>query len=437
MKTYAICGVSNRAFSMFIRPLCGPFSNTGKIVALLDPDPLRFEVCARMVPETKGLPCYGAEDFERMVAEQKPQVIIVAGADHSHVEYILAALASDLDVIVEKPMTTTAADARRVLEAEAKSKGRVTVTFNYRYTAPHRRLKELLLEGRIGRVTYADLNWYIDTYHGASYFKRWNRRREASGGLSIHKCSHHFDLLNWWLGQVPVEVFAYGARNHYGPEGEMNPRKVDGRHCGECPDRTDCSYVMRWQPHRHSEPPKDDHLSSVAGKVAGNYSNYRPDQCIFDSEIDIEDTYVVSLRYAGGAMATYSVGFSQPYEGYRLAISGTRGRLETQEYHAPARTPFNTPVQTITCLPLFDGAREVIEPLQREGGHGGADPIIREDLFLGADPKRGYEILSGSRDGALAVATGEAVWRSVQSGKPVNVLDLLGDLPGLPVNQAG
>ena len=68
----------------------------------------------------------------------------------------------------------------------------------------------MVWEGRLGRITSVDLNWYLDTYHGSSYFKRWNRRREMSGGLSIHKSTHHFDLVNWWIGQKPVEAFAYG-----------------------------------------------------------------------------------------------------------------------------------------------------------------------------------------------------------------------------------
>ncbi len=91
----------------------------------------------------------------------------------------------------------------------------------------------MILDGKIGRVTSVDLNWYIDTYHGASYFKRWNRSRQFSGGLSVHKSTHHFDLVNWWLGQNPEEVFAYGALNYYGPDSEWNPcRKKTGVFAG-------------------------------------------------------------------------------------------------------------------------------------------------------------------------------------------------------------
>ena len=45
--------------------------------------------------------------------------------------------------------------------------------------------------------------WALDTVHGADYFRRWHREKKNSGGLLVHKSSHHFDLVNWWLGDVP------------------------------------------------------------------------------------------------------------------------------------------------------------------------------------------------------------------------------------------
>ena len=428
MKKYAVCGVSNRAVTMYIGPICKSFSDVATLVGLLDKDPLRFRICEGNVPECKGTPAYRENEFEKMVDETKPDAIIVAGADHTHARYVIAALKRGLDVICEKPMTSTAADAKAILEAEAENDGQVIVTFNYRYPAAHRRIKELILEGRIGRVTHADLNWYIDTYHGASYFKRWNRNRALSGGLSIHKSSHHFDLLQWWLDQEPVEVFAYGDRNYYGADAPENPRKVDGRHCTTCPDRTSCRYVMRWQS-RHNPAqnlPKDDHLGKMKlGKEPGAYTDYSPDMCIFDSEIDIEDMYVVTIKYDQGAVASYSCNWSCPYEGYRLGINGTEGRMETQEYHAGARMPFDVPKQTLEVMPLFGGGKETVHILHGSGGHGGGDPLILEDLFIGPDPKRAYDIQATARSGALAVATGEAVWKSVAAGQPIKISELL------------
>lgn len=426
MKRYVVCGVSNRAISMFIGPIVKRFSAYAKVVGLLDTDLHRADICKQKYPELENLPVYLPQEFDRMILETSPDVVIVTGRDDTHAQYIIQALQHNLDVITEKPMATTALDSRRIMDAEAKSKGKVTVSFNYRYSPIHTKIKELVLEGRVGRVTSVDLNWYIDTYHGSSYFQRWNRRRDSSGGLSIHKGSHHFDLVNWWINQKPIEVFAFGALNYYGPDAEANPEKVDGRYCGTCTVKRQCAYYTRWNTRTQDVVAEDDHLGTVqVVPVDKEYRDYRRDACIFDSDIAIEDTYAATVRYDKGAILSYSVNFSLPYEGYRLAINGTQGRIETQEYHVPSRVPFPVPMQTIDYFPLF-GSKETIHVVQREGGHGGGDPVLLEDLFLGTERNRPYPILSGSADGAYAVATGEAVWKSVKEKRAVQIDELLG-----------
>ncbi|WP_079909248.1 Gfo/Idh/MocA family protein [Paenibacillus sp. 32352] len=421
-KRYVICGVSTRANGMFISSMLDTFQPYCEIVGLLDSDPARFANCFRKFPALSGVPVYAPEQFERMVEETSPDVVVVAGADHSHADYIVKGLEHHLDVISEKPMVTTGADCKRVLDAQNSSRGRLYVAFNYRYAPIHTRIKEIILEGKIGRITSIDLNWYLDTYHGASYFKRWNRKRMHSGGLSVHKSTHHIDLINWWIDQRPIEAFAYGALNYFGPEGELNPSKEDGRYCGTCRVKQNCSYFMRWSTRSKEIVPDDDHLTQIDKKPSA-YNGYRADGCIFDSEIDIEDTYAAVIKYDKGAMLSYSVNFSLPYEGYRLAINGTKGRLETKEVMSK-RASYHVPEQTIEYFPLF-GGKETIHVVPRSGGHGGGDPLLLEDLFLGADPLRAYDIMAGAEAGAYSVLTGEAIWKSAQSGVPVRIADLL------------
>jgi predicted dehydrogenase len=424
-KRYVVCGVSTRANGMFIRPMLDTFAAHCEVVGLLDADPGRFANCFKKFPALQGVPGYLPDQYEQMIRETKPDVVIVAGADHTHADYIVKSLEHNLDVISEKPMVTSGADCKRVLDAQANSTGKLYVTFNYRYSPIHSRIKELILENKIGRVTSIDLNWYLDTYHGASYFKRWNRKRSNSGGLSVHKSTHHIDLVNWWIDQTPVEAFAYGALHYFGPEGEQNPVKEDGRFCGTCKVKPSCQYFMRWSTRSKEIVPQDDHLTQLDVKP-GSYTGYRADGCIFDSEIDIEDTYTATVKYDRGALLSYSVNFSLPYEGYRLAINGTKGRIETMEVMS-SRAPYLEHEQTIDYFPLF-GSKETIRVVPRPGGHGGGDPLLLEDLFLGPDPLRHYEILAGAEAGAKSVLTGEAIWKSVKSGRPVRIADLLNQL---------
>ena len=425
-KRYAVCGVSYRGIGMYIKPMVNQFAHCAELVGLLDIDPLRFKVCKELVPEAQHAPEYLAADFEKMIAEQKPDAIIVTSMDCTHIDYILGGLKHDLEVICEKPMTTNTADALKVMEAEKKSKGKVICTFNYRYSPFSRKYREMILEGKLGRITHVDLTWYIDIKHGSSYFHRWNRMRENSGSLSIHKSSHHFDLVNWWIDGVPEKVHAFGALNHYGPDAPFNPSKKDGRHCNECKEFMNCKYKARWATRNSTIFVADDHINAFDTK-ATTYSNYRPDMCMFDSEINIHDTIVADVKYSNGVLLNYSANFSTPYEGYRLAINGTHGRIEAEEWGGAGSTAFPCPRATdhyVDYYPIF-GSRERLSVKPGVGGHGGGDSGILEDVFMGVEENRPYDILATSKDGLAAISIGDAVFKSITEDRIIDLTDVM------------
>ena len=429
-RRYVVCGVSGRAIAMWIAPIYTTFSEQAELVGMLDIDPQRFAVCHKDVPETRDVPTYLPDEYDKMIEETKPDAVFVVSKDCFHAHYIIKSLEKGLDVITEKPMTTNWEDAIRVREAEKKSKGKVTCTFNYRYSPQSCLIRELVLAGKVGRVTHVDLNWYIDIKHGSSYFHRWNRMRENSGGLSIHKASHHFDLVNWWIGcSDPQTVHAFGALNHYGPNGPFNPSKKDGRHCSDCAERSKCAYKARWESRSTTMKIHDDHLDFFDESRGLLYTPelYRPDMCIFDSEINIHDTIVANVRYANGVLLNYSANFSTPYEGYRLAINGTHGRIEAEEWGGAGSTAFPCPRKDdhyVDYYPIF-GSRERIAVKPGIGGHGGGDAGIKEDVFLGVDPDRKYDILANSKDGLAAISIGDAVFKSITQGTIIDLTEVM------------
>ena len=93
------------------------------------------------------------------------------------------------------------------------------MAFNYRYAPPRSQVKELLMSGVIGKVLSSSFQWLLDTRHGADYFRRWHSQKKNSGGLMVHKATHHFDLMNWWLSSTPTSVYARGQRAFYNRQG--------------------------------------------------------------------------------------------------------------------------------------------------------------------------------------------------------------------------
>jgi predicted dehydrogenase len=421
-KRYAIVGVSGRS-KAFTDRILNEYSKTTEIVALLDINHARIDSFNEDHELT--LPGYNETEFDKMVTETKPDAVIISTTDSTHHTFIIAAMEHNIDAICEKPMTTDAEKTRAILAAEKKSRANIIVTFNYRYTPITTKIKELMLDGAIGRPTQVDFNYYLDTFHGASYFKRWNRYEEISGSLLITKACHHFDLANWILGQQPVEVFAFGALNYYGTDGTENPQKIDGRRCSTCDEK--CQYYLR---HSTGGGSHDEHLINFnnpgKNEAFAAVDGYYADRCIFDSDIDTWDTFSISVLYSGGTMMSYSLNASLPYEGYRLSINGTEGRIESDAFlGGPSRLPFpEPPPQNIRYFPLFDGM-QTIEVINKGGGHGGADPLIMHEIFNGPDKSDRTKRYAGAWDGAMSVLLGVAARESLKAGKSIKIADLL------------
>lgn len=433
MKRYAVCGLSVRAIAQYVVPLIGntdlpeygDFSKYGSVVAAIDIDTERIKLFNKR--HKTIIPAYCPEEFEKMIKETKPDALIVAGIDSTHFEYIIAGLKHNLDVIVEKPMTTTAKQAKQVLEAEKKSKGRVIVAFNYRYVPAHKYIKKLILGGALGKITNIEFIYNLDTFHGASYFRRWNRYRKFSGGLSIHKSCHHFDLINWLIDDIPETVFAFGALNYFGPESPFNPQKSSKKKLSKEEIKERCPYYRVWK--GDTVPlPESKHLKFYKDAFYFPYKVQYPQEFYFyDQDIDIEDTYSAVVRYKKGASMVYSFNASTPWEGYILGINGTGGRIETVHVSTSSdRCPFPKPErQTITYIPLF-GTRQVHDIPVVVGGHGGSDHVIKHDIFVEpTEESKKLGLCAGSIDGAYAVAMGEAVWVSAKKNVPINIEDLL------------
>lgn len=428
MKRYAIVGTGGRGIGMFLKPLEEEYSDVGKVVALCDANPKRLEVANSHLKE----PVPAFTDFDEMLRSVDIDTVIVATKDSTHHEFIIKALQAGKDAITEKPMTIDDEKCRAILEAERASRGRVKVTFNYRYAPYMTRVKELLSEGAIGRVVSVDFAWYLDTVHGADYYRRWHRRKENSGGLLVHKATHHFDLVNWWLGQEPERVYATGARHVYGPtRQERSERCLDCRYADTC----EFHYDLRGR-----EGLRKLYLE------AESEDGYIRDGCVFSPEIDIEDTMGVIVNYSGGAQLLYSLHSFLPYEGWRIAFNGSEGRLEAgiiEQYYPQEARRFQERTKLVRSVdpwraadgdlserpheiriyPMFGGVRtEYVERVK--GGHGGGDAKLLDMLFReGVPDPLGHA--AGSRAGALSILIGVAANRSIESGLPVEIGDLL------------
>ncbi|MGZ5134699.1 MAG: Gfo/Idh/MocA family protein [Flavitalea sp.] len=398
----ALVGTGVRGLGMWGKPIVKDFKDSVQYVGLCDINQGRLQYGK----ETMNVDCPTYTDIDKMLKETKPELLLVMSVDGVHHEHIIKGLEAGANVVTEKPMTIDEKKVQAILDAEKRTGKRVRVTFNYRYSPHRQKIYELLRNDAIGKITSTDFHWYLDTSHGADYFRRWHRLRKHAGTLLVHKSSHHFDLLNWWLDSEPEEVFGYGALEHYG---KNNPYRHT--HCRPCPHKEKCAFYYDITKN------KGQMELYVAHE---KYDGYLRDGCVWKEDIDIFDKMAVQIKYANNVQVSYSLTTYSPYEGYRIAFNGTKGRLEAWIKESQPWEEEN--FDEIHLTKNF-GKREIIKISNNEAGHGGGDTRLQKQIFNsdGQDP---YRQAAGSRDGAMAVLVGIAARNSIDSGKPVKIADL-------------
>ncbi len=418
----ALVGTGIRGISMWGKDVVRDYSDYAEFVGLCDINPGRVALAKQYMEVS----CPTFTNFEEMIKKTNPDTLIVTTVDATHHEFIIKGLEMGLDIITEKPMTTDEFKCQQILDAEKKAGKKVKVTFNYRYGPYMTKVKEILDSKRIGDIISVDFHWYLNVYHGASYFRRWHGLRDRSGTLLVHKATHHFDLLNWWLDSEPELVYAWGDLEHYGKNNAFRSEK-----CRECPHIPECKFY--W------DITKDE--AAMKLYVANEqHDGYIRDACLWRKEIDIYDKMAAQIRYANNAFVSYSLTTYSPYEGWRIAFNGTKGRLDAwedipwkeddlkqEELHS---VEMNQDYQEkfekydeIMVMNNFEDY-ERIKVLRSSGGHGGGDTRLKDKIFKDPNLPDPFRHAAGTRDGAMSVLIGIAARNSIETKKEIYIKDL-------------
>lgn len=417
MKKYALVGTGGRA-GLYIEAISGKWKDNAQLVAFCDTNQTRMNYANTLLSQAGAAPAstWKAADFDTMIHETRPDIVIVTTMDRTHDEYIVRTLHAGCDVITEKPMTIDEKRALRILDAIEETGRQVRVAFNYRYAPHHSKIRELLMNDTIGEVFSVHFEWLLNTEHGADYFRRWHREKRNSGGLLVHKSTHHFDLMNFWLDSYPERVYAEGGLRFYGKENAQ----MRG--------------VSQFYPRAHGfDAAKDDpfalHMEEneqlkALYLDAEHEDNYYRDQSVFSDGITIEDTLSVLVKYQNQVQMTYSLNAYLPWEGLNVVFNGSRGRLEMKlvemsYVNAGGDRENEGSLEScdITVFPMFAAPFKADFNIGA-GGHGGGDNAMLADLFgePGNDPlKRAAD----HRAGAMSILTGIAGNISMQQQRPV------------------
>ncbi len=426
--TLAQVGTGHRGTGFWGSNLLQEFGDVVEFVGLCDNNAGRLAYAKQLYK----ISCLTFVSFDEMLEKTKPDYVIVTTVDSTHDEFIIKDLNAGCNVITEKPMTTDEVKCKNILKAEKKSGKKVLVAFNYRHSVHNVQLKELLAAEKIGKITSVDFNWYLNVHHGSDYFRRWHGRMAKGGSLWVHKATHHFDLLNWWLNSEPVEVMAYGTLEHYGKNNSFR-----GTTCRGCEHKNNCKFY--W------DITKDKRLVDLYVNNV-QHDGYNRDGCVWSNDIDIFDKMSAQIIYANGVTVNYSLTTYSPYEGWQIAFNGLGGRIETwedipylqkmqdnqEERHAVEMSNADDgiagEVREIMVMHNFEKNYEIFTTPKIKGGHGGGDLRMQRRMFVDTNDNP-HQIMAGAREGAMSILIGIAARKSIALKRPVKISELTDLIP--------
>lgn len=298
----------------------------------------------------------GGADISAPLLDPNVDAVFVTVPDYLHREIAEPAFRAGKHVFLEKPLATTAADAKAILSAWQQSGRVLQLGYVLRQAPFYAAIRETLRNGLLGPVRIASLADQLDVRHGGTFMRRWHGQSSQSGGLIVHKGCHDLDIICWLLDGWPRTVSSFGGLDTFaGP--------APAPFCSQCDRRDICPYVDTGL---HERRTPDEVTDPTA---------YGLDRCVFRADKDIVDNQVVSFVLDNGVRGTFYLAVQGPLRSERrITLIGDDARLDGVFEDGRFTVTFTDPRRKPVVWSADGRSR---------GAHGGGDRIAMLE-FLNA-----------------------------------------------------
>ena len=321
---------------------------------------------------------------DQLVARDDVDAVLICTPDSVHHEPAEKCFGAGKHCLVEKPVATRPDDARAICEVARDSGKLLHLGFVLRYDPCAEKLRELITGGAVGKLIACIAHEGVGWFHGSTYMRRWNRFRELSGDMLLHKGCHTLDIINFVTGAYPKRVAALGGLEVF------QPREGAADKCQACDQKTDCIYYT------DQGPEYRERFYNTAGPQV-----LPEDTCVYNTDKDTTDTTALVADFDNGMRLSYTMTMISPKGERRLTFIGTKGeiRCDLSSYR-------------IEYLPLPDKPAETIEVPRPAGfGHQHHDLALLTEFLdrieQSDDPTAG--IMDAYLSGAIAFAALESM----------------------------
>ena len=340
-----------------------------KIVAVAEPN----EAKRRAMQKDHGIPDSAAftdwkDAFARMPADV--EAVIITTQDKMHLEPLLEAMSRNLNILCEKPIVPTPAECK-MIEEKAKSFTKVfAICHVLKYTNFFSKIKDLLNEGRIGKLIGIDLVENVGHIHISHSYVRGNwRKLSESSPMILAKSCHDMDMLLWLAGADCESLNSYGALNYF--KAENAPAGAPKRCLDGCPHMLSCPYhVSKIYLTANSGWPVNVITTdlSIEGRMkaleTGPYG-----RCVFHCDNDVVDHQTVQMKFKNGVTATFTMSGFNMKTHRNLTLFGTAGEIVADMED-----------NKITVKEFSSRNIDVINLPEPQGGHSGGDVNLMTDF---------------------------------------------------------
>ena len=354
--------------------------------ALTHPDDLRFTAVAEPDEQRRAqfATLHGIPKERQFASWQdafsQPQLARAAlncTMDRVHFDSTIAALNAGYDLLLEKPMATTADECRELVRMAEENKRLLQICHVLRFTDFFSALHGVVQSGRLGRIISIDHRENVSYWHMSHSFVRGNWRNSTeSTPMILAKCCHDMDALTWVLGKRVQRLSSFGALTHY--RADQAPAGAPKRCTDGCPIENTCLW---YAPKLYGAVPGVKPISEfMVNAMAPDQNTPQArweklqsspyGRCVYHCDNDVVDHQVINMQFEDEVTCTFTMHGHSEREGRTMRWDGTRATLFGDFSHG---RPFE--------IRIYDHGNEdtpeVIRFEDGEGHGGGDDGIMR------------------------------------------------------------
>ncbi|MCI8413846.1 MAG: Gfo/Idh/MocA family oxidoreductase [Clostridia bacterium] len=183
-------------------------NNNLQIVAVCDMVPARMQEVLSKHGLENNMSIARYTDYKKMLAEHSDiQLVSIATESGKHAEIALYCIEKDINVIIEKPMAMSIADAEKIIALSQKRNVKVSACHQNRFNIAVQQMRQALESGRFGKISHGSV--HVRWNRNKDYYEqaKWRGTWAQDGGALMNQCIHGIDLLRWMMGDEIEEVY--------------------------------------------------------------------------------------------------------------------------------------------------------------------------------------------------------------------------------------